>query len=228
MQHRTRNPFPLLVAGAGLCLVALTGCATGGGSADDPTITTRPVEHSATATPTPTVSTGPTTSPSSTASTGGSAAGGSSTGGSAAGSPVRCDVGQLRGATTKDVHTDIDIDIPVTVTNTGGTTCTIQGWPGVSFVAGSKQIGPAGVLDRSTPHPTVTLQPGGQASFVVHVIRPDDYSNAVCAPRLIDGMRIIPPGSTKSLFVEAPGYDACSSDLPTTIHIGAIVPGAAS
>lgn len=224
MQHRTRSVLPVLLVGTGLCL-ALAGCASGGGSADDPTITTRPVEHSATAAPSRTSTPGGTASPSPSDGTAGS---GSSSGGSGSDASGRCDVGQLSGATTKDVHTDVDIDIPVTLTNTGGTTCTVQGWPGVSFVAGSTQIGPAGVLDRSTPHPTVTLQPGGQASFVVHVIRPDDYSNAVCAPRLIDGMRIIPPGSTASVFVEAPGYDACSSDLPTTIHIGAIVPGAAT
>ena len=224
--HHTRTArttrSTLLLAGLGVVIVGLAGCAATA-TTGDPAITTGPSGSATTASdsrtsPTPTATT-PTsgTSASSTTSAGGSSA------------PGRCGVDTLSASTTKDLHTDVDIDVPVTITNTGSAACTIQGWPGVSFVGGGNgaQIGPGANLDRQTPHPTVTLSPGAAAHFVLHVTRPGDGSNASCAPRSADGLRVIPPGSTRSLFVEAPGYQACSSDLPPTMSVTGIQAGAA-
>ena len=211
----------LLLAGLGVVLTGLAGCAVS--TTGDPAITTAPSGSATTAS-------APRTSPSSTATTratGSTAPSTGSAGGSSA--PARCDVDSLAAATTKDLHTDLDIDVPVTITNTGTATCTLQGWPGVSFVGGGNgsQIGPGANLARQTPHPTVTLSSGAAAHFVLHVTRPGDGSNASCAPRSADGLRVIPPGSTRSLFVEAPGYQACSSDLAPTMSVTGIVAGAA-
>lgn len=224
--HRIRTSHTarstLLLAGLGVVLTGLAGCAaTGSGEA---AITTAPSGSATTAS-------SPRTSPSPTATTTHASGTAAASTGSAGGSsgPGRCSVDTLTASTTKDLHTDVDIDVPVTIKNTGSATCTLQGWPGVSFVGGGNgsQIGPAANLDRQTPHATVTLSSGAAAHFVLHVTRPGDGSNASCAPRTADGLRVIPPGSTRSLFVEAPGYQACSSDLPATMSVTGIQAGAA-
>lgn len=213
-------------------LLTLTGCATG--TADTPEMTTGAGTTSGpTRTPLPSA----TTSASGTASgTAGSAA---PTGGPAdpaattdtgKAAPPRCTTNQLSGSTKTDVHTDSDVNVGVTLTNTSGAACTLQGWPGAAVVGGGNgaQLGRAAGLDRSAPHPTVALNPNNEASFTIRVFRPADVSNADCIPRVADGFRVIPPGETHSLFVEAPGYVACAADIPTLLTVTAIVPGAAA
>jgi hypothetical protein len=89
----------------------------------------------------------------------------------------------------------------------------------VSFVGGGHgaQIGNPAVLDRSTPHATLTLRPGSEVQAVVTVRQAGDWDAATCEPRTTDGFRVIPPGSRQSLFVPASGslFEACAS---TSIH----------
>lgn len=226
--RRLRGALVLATALAGL--LTLTGCATG--SADTPEMTT-----GATTTPGPSRTPLPSATPT-------SAASGTTASGSAAGSasdpaattdtgkaaPPRCTTSQLSGATKTDVHTDSDVNVAVTLTNTSGAACTLQGWPGASVVGGGNgaQLGRAAGLDRSAPHPTVALNPNNEASFTIRIFRPADVSNAECIPRVADGFRVIPPGETHSLFVDAPGYVACAADIPTLLTVTAIVPGAAA
>ncbi len=217
----------LAAAGLGLALVALVGCASTS-DAHDPDITTAATPHSATPTPSSGASAPAATASSAPAGTA-SDSGAGGAGSSGSGSLPRCDVDRLTGTTTKNVQTDVSIDIPITLRNSGTTACTVQGWPGASFVTGQNgtQVGPGATLDRSTPHPSLTLQPGDEAHFTLRVVRPMDDSNAMCAPRNTDGVRVIPPGSTRSLFVEAPGYQACSQGVDT-LSVTGITAGAAS
>jgi hypothetical protein len=99
--------------------------------------------------------------------------------------------------------------IPIILTNRGSTSCTIQGWPGVSAVGhgNGTQIGPAAILERNTPHPTLTLAPGGTATATVKSVA----SNAPdCDFKASDGYRVYPPGQRASLFISTPGSRACS------------------
>ncbi|WP_314103107.1 DUF4232 domain-containing protein [uncultured Frigoribacterium sp.] len=100
-------------------------------------------------------------------------------------------------------------------TNTGDRTCTLQGWPGVSFVGGGNgtQVGASATLDRGTPHDTQDLAPGGETQALVKITQAGNYDPAECQPTATDGFRIYPPGSVRSIFVGASGssYEACAN-----------------
>jgi len=116
--------------------------------------------------------------------------------------------------------------VHLTLRNTGSAACTLQGWPGVSFVGGGDgaQIGAAAGQDRSSAHPTVTLQPGQTAVAPLKIANAQDYAPAECTPTAADGFRVYPPGSTESLFVPASGYTACSSASAGLLQVQALVP----
>jgi hypothetical protein len=111
-------------------------------------------------------------------------------------------------------------------TNTGGRTCTIQGFPGVSFVAGDDghQVGEAAVR-VGEKGPAVTLTPGGTATSPVGFVNVSVYDPATCGPTPVRGLRVYPPHERKSVFVpfETTG---CAGELPgsqltvRTVHSG--------
>jgi hypothetical protein len=111
-------------------------------------------------------------------------------------------------------------------TNTGGRTCTIQGFPGVSFVAGDDghQIGEA-AMRVGEKGPVVTLTPGGTATSPVGFVAVGNFDPVTCQPTAVRGLRVYPPHDRKSEFVpfETTG---CAGDLPgsqltvRTVHEG--------
>jgi hypothetical protein len=98
-------------------------------------------------------------------------------------------------------------------TNTGGRTCTIQGFPGVSYVAGDDghQVGAAAtrVGDKG---PAMTLRPGVTAAAPVGFVNVGNFDPETCLPTVVRGLRVYPPHDTKSEFVpfETTG---CAGDL---------------
>lgn len=110
--------------------------------------------------------------------------------------------------------------------NTGSTTCTLQGWPGVSFVGGGNgtQIGAAATQEKSSPHPTVTLAAGQTAVAPLKIVQAGNYSKADCSPKTPDGFRVYPPGSKQSLFVKDTDYQACASADASLLSVQALVP----
>ncbi|WP_226657320.1 DUF4232 domain-containing protein [Leifsonia sp. LS1] len=120
------------------------------------------------------------------------------------------------------------VEVTLVLTNNGATECALQGWPGVSFVGDGNgtQLGAAADFDRSTPHPTVTLQPGGTAQAPLKIVQALNYSASDCNPKQADGFRVYPPGSTASLFVKDADVTACQSNSMSLLTVGALVPGA--
>ncbi|MDO8108439.1 DUF4232 domain-containing protein [Isoptericola sp. b441] len=114
------------------------------------------------------------------------------------------------------------------LTNTGSTRCTLQGWPGVSFVGegDGTQLGAAGDFDRSSPHGAVTLEPGGSAHAPLRIAQARNYPTADCHPEAADGLRVYPPGETHALFVASGDFTACRSDSVPLITVQALLPGA--
>ncbi len=90
------------------------------------------------------------------------------------------------------------INVSVVLHNTGASSCTVQGWPGVSYVGrgNGTQVGGAATLTRTVPHPTVTLRPGGTAQ--AHLTASALPESCTTAP--VDGLRVYPPGSKRSFF----------------------------
>ncbi|OZB48153.1 MAG: hypothetical protein B7X40_07820 [Cellulomonas sp. 14-74-6] len=119
--------------------------------------------------------------------------------------------------------------MPVLVlTNTGSDTCTLQGWPGVSFVGGGNgtQLGAAADRDDTGSHTLVTLAPGAAAHVPMRIANAQNYDAAACNPAPADGLRVYPPGQKDALFVSASGLTACRSDVQHLLSVQAVQPGA--
>lgn len=111
-------------------------------------------------------------------------------------------------------------------TNTGRRTCTIQGFPGVSFVAGEDghQVG-AAATQVGERGPAVVLTRGAKATAPLGVVNTDNFDPAACQPVAVRGLRVYPPQEKKAEFVP---WDtrACSGMLPggqlriRTVHAG--------
>jgi hypothetical protein len=161
-------------------------------------------------------------------STGGSGSGGSSTA-SCLSSHLKASVGGGSGAGMSQNHTGLNL------TNTGSTPCTLYGYPGVSWVAGSDghQVGSAATKQApatGAKEATVTLAPGATASAALNIVQAAVISKSECKPVPVKGLRVYPPGETAALFIPMPtasgGYGECS--VPTKqalLFIGYMQPG---
>lgn len=116
------------------------------------------------------------------------------------------------------------VEVTLILTNTGTTQCSLQGWPGVSFVGDGNgtQLGNPAQFDRTTPHDTVVLQPGGTAQAPLRITQAGNYSDSDCKPQKADGFRVYPPGSTESLFIGSTNYTACTSTTVNLLTVGGL------
>ncbi|ANF31395.1 hypothetical protein A0130_06690 [Leifsonia xyli] len=148
--------------------------------------------------------------------------------GTATATPIdgQCDTANLTGTIGKGGGGAAgSVEVTLVLTNNGSTQCSLQGWPGVSFVGDGNgtQLGKPADFDRSTPHPTVVLQPGGTAQAPLRITQALNYPEADCGPKPADGFRVYPPGSTESLFVKDADFTACTSDSIGLLQVGALV-----
>jgi len=99
-------------------------------------------------------------------------------------------------------------------TNKGSRTCTIQGFPGVSYVAGEDghQVGPAAFRDGSKGK-AISLKPGMTVFAPVGFVQVGNYDPAVCKPTAVRGLRVYPPHEYDSMFVPAAGT-GCAGKPP--------------
>lgn len=118
---------------------------------------------------------------------------------------------------------------PLRFTNTSDEPCVIQGFAGVSYVAGDggRQVGPA--AERvGEDGPTVTLQPGYTAHADIGFVQVRNYEAAVCEATHVRGLRVYPPQETESLFVKAPGTGCASDEMPgNQLTVATVRPGSA-
>jgi hypothetical protein len=113
--------------------------------------------------------------------------------------------------------------------NSGTTTCTISGYPGVSFVAGAAgtQVGAAATRTPATTGLTVTLPPGHAAEAALRIVDSLNYDQSTCRLTQVRGFRVYPPGETAALFV-ASAQKACADPRDVTLNIGPVVAGPAA
>jgi hypothetical protein len=89
----------------------------------------------------------------------------------------------------------------VVLTNTGSRSCTLFGYPGVSFVdSGGALLGKPSSQDPGTKK-KVTLAPGGQANTLLRQPNPGNFDPTTCSPTTADRLRVYPPGNKGALFV---------------------------
>jgi hypothetical protein len=111
-------------------------------------------------------------------------------------------------------------------TNVSGTTCTLTGFPGVSYVKqGGVQSGNAAV--RTGGHvTTVTLHAhGGKASAVLHDANGiGGYDPSQCQLSSAEGLRVYPPNQKAALFIPWK-HDHCAGASVHSLTIGAVTAG---
>jgi hypothetical protein len=104
--------------------------------------------------------------------------------------------------------------VPIDFTNTTASTCTLFGYPGVSFVTSpsGSELGRAATRVPPTAT-TVTLAPGGVAHAVIRVAQAGNYSPSDCVPVTAHWLRIYPPNQFAAIYARYT-VQACSARLP--------------
>ncbi|BCY10132.1 DUF4232 domain-containing protein [Actinoplanes sp. L3-i22] len=100
---------------------------------------------------------------------------------------------------------------PLIFTNTSDHTCTMYGYPGVSWVTGENgsQVNDPFARSDQRKKETVTLKPGATANAVLQSTNPGFFDKDKCKPVSVRGLRVYPPDETASIFLSLPG-EACS------------------
>jgi hypothetical protein len=111
---------------------------------------------------------------------------------------------------------------PLIFTNTGSTTCTLQGYPGVSLVGSSgNQIGTPATRTTTSSPTLVSVAPGGTTRATIGLA---DANNVCSNPVTPNGFRVYPPNQTAALYAPSAGLKYCvgnANDSMTISPIGA-------
>jgi hypothetical protein len=190
----TSSGFPVrraIAAGALACAAALiTSCSGSSSPAASATKATKP----------PASTTAPGTSATAPASASASA---SPTATAAPTGPQPCATAGLKAAIGSGEGAAGSSYFPVDLTNNSGTTCTLYGYPGVSFVtgAGGSQIGAAATRNNTVPAALVTLAAGQTAHATLQVVNASNYPSSKCTIVQAHWLRVYPPGQFTPLYV---------------------------
>jgi hypothetical protein len=121
------------------------------------------------------------------------------------------------------------IFIPLVFTNTTGSSCSLFGYPGVSFVTGpgGGQVGSAAMRDPTQPARSIVVAAGGVAHATLRVVQADNFPAAGCKPTTASTLKIFPPGQTAPLYL-ALSSRTCASTSPAdqVLYIQTIGSGA--
>ncbi|WP_422391174.1 DUF4232 domain-containing protein [Arthrobacter sp. N1] len=108
------------------------------------------------------------------------------------------------------------------LTNASDRECTVQGYPGVSYVdAAGTQIGAPAERD-GTAAAAVTLAPGASASTTLQQTNAENYG-ADCGITQAAGVRVYPPGAIDSLVLPQ-DIPACSAASIVLMRVGTLQP----
>jgi hypothetical protein len=193
-----RRTSTLLLTAVAMTTLATAGCTAGrpgpGGSS------TLPSTAAASADPTTEVPTTEAASPSRTSATGSN-------------STTRCHTADLKVTIAPDegggaAGTEFEA---VVFTNKSTRTCTLYGYPGVSFVTGDNGTQVNDAFTRTDGEKKIiSLAPGAAAHASIGLPSVANFAAATCKPVPIRGFRVYPPDETAAVFVSA-AQQACST-----------------
>src|SRR6266480_3418916 len=114
--------------------------------------------------------------------------------------------------------------VVIDFTNTGASTCTLFGYPGVSLVKGPPytQIGLAAKRSTTTPKKLVTLAPGATANALLQIVDALNYPSANCGPTKATALKIYPPNQTEPVYLPNTS-NGCAKPVQI-MYIGAVRP----
>ncbi len=195
----------LLAAGA----ILVTGCSSGSPAAAPGSPTPAATSNSAT----PVVGT---SSPAATTPTPSASGGG----------PGPCQSSALKVTLGKGGAALGTVYYPILFTNVSSATCTLYGFPGVSFTGETYQVqvGPAATRNHSSPEALVTLTPGAVASALVGVADAQNYPPGSCGLTTASGILVYPPNLTTSVGLPFNGY-TCANAKDHVLTVNAVVAG---
>ena len=212
------------VAGA----VVLSAC---GGAKISGTITPLTSGDTSTSAPAPTTSTQPvnTSTQPTDAGTGSPQTTNNATQPIVSSNPSNCKSSELKLAFGHDAdHAMQKTYTSLQFTNVGQRTCTLQGFPGVSFVTGDngQQVGlPA---NRSgNLGPAITLRPGSSTNAGLVMTNPDPYPADQCKQVDVRGLRVYPPNETAAMFLPSTGA-SCSGNIGPLLSVSSVGTSATS
>jgi Protein of unknown function (DUF4232) len=118
--------------------------------------------------------------------------------------------------------------VVIDFTNTGASTCSLFGYPGVSLVKGPPytQIGLAAKRSTTTPKALVTLAPGATANALLQIVDALNYPSANCGPTKATALKIYPPNQTEPVYL--PNTSSGCAKPVQIMYIGAVRPGSGS
>lgn len=140
--------------------------------------------------------------------------------------PAVCTVGDLTVSLGASEGTAGTMYRALVFANSGDRTCVIQGFPGVSYVAGDDghQVGEAATRS-GTKGAAVSLKPGATAAAPVGFRDIMAFDPAVCGTTDVRGLRVYPPHERKAEFVPFT-TKGCTNAVPggqltvATVHAG--------
>ena len=113
---------------------------------------------------------------------------------------------------------------PLELTSISSRRCRLVGFPGVSAVAGSGQLGSPARRNRARPSYTVTLLPGATAHTVVQISDVGNFSPSRCKPAQASGLRVYPPGQLSAAEIPF-AFRGCSAKGPIYLSVEPVQPG---
>ena len=194
-----------IAAAAFTCIAAAAGCASSSSTPATPastvTVTASPTAPAATADATP-----------------------STTGSSPAAAPA-CPTSSLQVKLGAANGYAGGTEQPIDFTNTGSTSCTLYGYPGVSLVSGPPytQIGLAARRSTTTPVKLITLAPGATANAMLQIVDALNYPPSSCSPTKATYLRVYPPNQKAPVYLPA-ASQGCAKPVQI-LSIGAVEPG---
>jgi hypothetical protein len=146
---------------------------------------------------------------------------------SAASGPGSCPTNALRAAigtgegAAGSTYTEIDF------TNISGATCTLYGYPGVSFASGTTpvtQLGASARQDTTSGRELVTLAPGAIASALLRIVQAGNFPSSACGLVTAKYLQVYPPNQKQAIYLSftAP---ACSKPVQI-LTVSVVRPGA--
>jgi Protein of unknown function (DUF4232) len=114
---------------------------------------------------------------------------------------------------------------PLEFSNIGTTSCSLDGYPGVSGVsADGDQLGSAATWNPEVTPSSVVLAPGGTAHVIVQIADVYNYPTTTCEPTAAYGLRVYPPNQKAS--VEVPySFEACTKTGANYLGVDAVNAG---
>ena len=212
------NRFGMRPAAAALFVgsaLLLAGC---GQPAQEPGTAAAPSTPAASAQSSSPAAGTPSSSPAPAPETGSASASPQASGSAADGS---CRAGQLEAAiqTKPGAGAAGSVYRTLVLTNTGTGSCTLQGYPGVSYVdADGAQVGAPAERAPEAAAVAVTLEPGGTAEAQLQQTNAQNYGEE-CGLTDVAGIRVYPPNQKESVVAKQETV-GCSDDSVVLMTVG--------